>query len=82
MLPTGPYELVSSFLATKLQVEIWQRRLPYVIPKTCVVKPFRERSGYNPDVIVLKQDVLGKELLWKKASTVHKVTVLPWLLRW
>lgn len=46
MLPTGPQELISSFLATKLHVEIWQRRLPDVIPKTCVVKTFRERSGY------------------------------------
>ena len=72
MLPTGPHELISSFLATKLQVEIWQRRLPYAIPKTCVVKPFRERSGYIPDVIVLKQDALVNELLWKKASAVQQ----------
>ena len=62
-MPTGPHELISSFLATKLQVEIWQRHLPYAIPKTCVVKLFRERSGYIPDAIVLKQDALTNELL-------------------
>jgi Uma2 family endonuclease len=70
MLPTGPHELISSFLATKLQVEIWHQGLPYVIPKTSVVKPFRQRSGYCPDCIVLRREALTQELLWPKASTV------------
>jgi len=73
MQPTGSHEQVSGFLGIKLGVEIDRLALPYIIPRQAIVKPVdAERSGYNPDVIVLHQSNLSEEPLWKKRSTITK----------
>lgn len=73
MQPTGTHEQVGGFLAGELFVEIKRLQLPYVIPRQAIVKPLdTEKSGYNPDVIVLNQLVLNEEPLWKKRSTITK----------
>lgn len=33
----------------------------WTIPREAIVKPRRENSGYEPDIIVLNQDVIGLE---------------------
>ena len=70
--PTAPHEAIASFLMVELTLEIRKQQLRQSIPKTCIVKPYRERSGYIPDVVVLHQDVLTKEALYQKASTVQR----------
>jgi Uma2 family endonuclease len=71
MQPTGPHEQVSGLLGTKLGVEIDRRELPYIIPRQAIVKPIdTDKSGYNPDVIVLDLLALSEEPLWKKRSTI------------
>ncbi|WP_399315090.1 Uma2 family endonuclease [Trichocoleus sp. FACHB-262] len=50
-------------------------QLPYVIPRQAIVKPVdTDKSGYNPDVIVLDQPALTEEPLWKKRSTITQGT--------
>ncbi|NJL83521.1 MAG: Uma2 family endonuclease [Chloroflexaceae bacterium] len=71
MQPTGTHEQVVGFLGVKLGVEIDRLALPYIIPRQAVVKPIdTDRSGYNPDLIVLDQLALNEEPLWKKRSTI------------
>ncbi|MBW4618493.1 MAG: Uma2 family endonuclease [Cyanosarcina radialis HA8281-LM2] len=71
MQPTGPHEQVAGFLGVKLGVEIDRRSLPYIIPRQAIVKPIdTERSGYNPDLIVLNREALKAEPLWPKRSTI------------
>lgn len=71
MQPTGTHEQVGGFLGVKLGVEIERLALPYIIPRQALVKPIdTDRSGYNPDVIVLDQLALNEEPLWKKRSTI------------
>lgn len=54
MQPTGTHEQVAGFLALKLGVQIDRFELPYIIPRQAIVKPIdTDKSGYNPDVIVL-----------------------------
>ena len=71
MQPTGTHEQVGGFLAVKLGVEIERLALPYIIPRQALIKPIdTDKSGYNPDVIVLDQLALNEEPRWKKRSTI------------
>lgn len=71
MQPTGTHEQVAGFLAGELFAEIRKLQLPYIIPRQAIVKPVdTDKSGYNPDVIVLDQTALADETLWKKRSTI------------
>lgn len=71
MQPTGTHEQVAGLLGIKLGVEIDRLQLPYIIPRQAIIKPIdTEKSGYNPDVIVLDQPALAEEPLWKKRSTI------------
>ena len=71
MQPTGTHEQVGGFLGVKLGVEIDRLALPYIIPRQAIIKPIdTDKSGYNPDVIVLDQLALNEEPLWKKRSTI------------
>lgn len=71
MLPTGPHEDVSGFLAAELSIAIRQQGLPYSIPRTCLVRPRAAGSGYIPDVVVLDREALGREPLWPTASVIQ-----------
>jgi Uma2 family endonuclease len=71
MQPTGPHEQVGGFLGVKLGIEIDRLSLPYLIPRQAIVKLLdNDKSGYNPDVIVLDRMALPDEPLWKKRSTI------------
>ena len=52
---TGKHSKVAGFTALKVGIEIERLNLPYFIPKACVIKPMREESGYEPDIIVLNE---------------------------
>ena len=69
MQPTGPHELIGGFLVEELTIEIRRQKLPYSIPRTCLLKPHLPDSGYQPDVVVLNRTLLSDEPLWEKAST-------------
>jgi len=77
MLPTGPHEDVAGFLAAELNLAIRQSDLPYSIPRTCLIKPRAEGSGYMPDVIVLDRESLKHEPLWPTDSVVQHGTTVP-----
>ncbi|WP_293115560.1 Uma2 family endonuclease [Okeania sp. SIO1I7] len=71
MQPTGTHEQVAGFLALKLGAQIELLELPYIIPRQAIVKPIdTDKSGYNPDVIVLDKSAFKNESLWKKRSTI------------
>ena len=43
----------------------------WTIPRESIVKPQRERSGYEPDIIVLNQQVMGAESRWSSESIIQ-----------
>lgn len=77
MQPTGQHELVGGFLAEELTLEIRAAKLPYTIPRTCLLKPHKPDSGYHPDVVVLDKTMLAEEPLWEKASTIQYGRTVP-----
>jgi Uma2 family endonuclease len=71
MQPTGTHEQVAGFLGVKLGVEIDRLSLPYILPRQAIIKPIdTDKSGYNPDLVVLDQRALQTEPLWKKRLTI------------
>ncbi|WYL95552.1 MAG: Uma2 family endonuclease [Gloeotrichia echinulata IR180] len=75
--PTGDHEEVTGFLVRKLSVEIDRLNLPYLIPKTALVKPLEHQSAYSPDVLLINQPNLVNEPLWKKESTLTQPASIP-----
>ncbi len=67
---TGEHSEVAGFLCLKLGIEIERLGLPYFVPKECVVKADNERSGYEPDAIVLDRQGTNSEPRWKKESII------------
>ncbi len=73
MQPTGTHERVTSFLSLKQGIEIERLVLPYFVARQCVVKPVdSDKSCYIPDVIILDENALENEPLWKKRSLITK----------
>lgn len=80
MLPTGPHEDVGGFLAAELNFIIRQNNLPYSIPRTCLIKPQSDSSGYIPDVVVLNRELLKQEPLWPTASVIQYGQTAPFVI--
>lgn len=67
---TGEHSEVAGFLVAELNFEVRRLGLPYFLPKECVVKADNERSGYEPDAIVLDRQGTNSEPRWKKQSII------------
>lgn len=78
--PVGEHEDVTGFLATRVTVEFYKLNLPYIIPKTALVKPPESPSGYSPDVLLINSDNLVNEPLWEKESTVMDGASVPFVI--
>ncbi|QFS44024.1 Uma2 family endonuclease [Nostoc sphaeroides] len=75
--PVGDHEDIVGFLVEKIAIEYVRNGLPYIIPKTALVKPTNSESGYSPDVLLLNRPNLINEPLWKKESTVSLAASIP-----
>lgn len=75
--PVGEHEEVVGFLAQQLTAEYLRLNLPYIIPKTVLVKPPTSESGYSPDILILNRPNLINEPRWKKESTVTQALSVP-----
>ncbi len=72
MSPTGLHERVIDRLSRKLIFEVERLQLPYLFPRTCLVKSPDWESGYQPDIIVVDESKLAPEPLWEKAATLTR----------
>ncbi|NEP59934.1 MAG: Uma2 family endonuclease [Symploca sp. SIO2G7] len=68
--PTGKHSEIAGFLGGELFLLIRQRQLPYFIPKECLIKPYANESGYEPDLIVLDRLAINSEPRWAKESII------------
>jgi Uma2 family endonuclease len=70
--PTGKHSTIAGCQTSEFGCEIRRLQLPYFIPKECTIK-FSDRSGYDPDVIVLdKQAVAANEPRWERESVITR----------
>lgn len=71
--PTGKHSNVSGFLMEELVLNIIQmgKRGIWTIPRESIVKPSNEKSGYEPDIIVLNQELIINEPRWENESIIE-----------
>ncbi|MEQ9001539.1 MAG: Uma2 family endonuclease [Coleofasciculus sp. B1-GNL1-01] len=71
--PKGQHSTLTGSLIEQLFIIIRQMGQGgiWTIPRESIVKPKREKSGYEPDIIVLNQDVLGAESRWESESIIQ-----------
>lgn len=71
MEPTGPHEAVGGKIATQIGIVIAQQRLPWFIPRTCLIRPFSDTAtARRPDVVVLDETVLSSEPHWEQEPVI------------
>jgi Uma2 family endonuclease len=75
--PVGKHEKVTSFLTLELAMQVRSSGVPYLLPKTALVKPPQRDSGYFPDILLVNSKNLTKEPLWEKESTVTQGASIP-----
>jgi len=74
--PRGKHSQIAGYTALKVGIEIERTKLPYFIPKECIVRAASQipqgsldkESGYEPDVIVLDAPALINEPQWESGS--------------
>lgn len=69
-LGSGTHSLIKGFIRGKINVEIHRLKLPYSIPGECLLKTFDDKSGYQPDAIVLDKEALSQEPRWQNESII------------
>jgi Uma2 family endonuclease len=71
MEPTGPHETVSGKLASQIGIAIAAEKLPWFIPRTCLIRPFAETvTARRPDIVVLDETALANEPLWEREPVI------------
>lgn len=71
MEPTGPHEAVGGKLATQIGMAITAAKLPWFIPRTCLIRPFAEvQTARRPDIVVLDETVIGAEPFWQQEPVI------------
>jgi Uma2 family endonuclease len=69
--PTGPHENVAGKIASKLSIEIDRQSYPWVLPRTCLIRPFADTAtARRPDVVVLDEPALVNEPLWEREPVI------------
>ncbi|HIK30793.1 MAG TPA: Uma2 family endonuclease [Oscillatoriales cyanobacterium M59_W2019_021] len=71
MEPTGPHETVSGKLTVRIGMAILNERLPWFIPRTCLIQPFADvATARRPDIVVLDETMLASEPLWQREPVI------------
>lgn len=75
--PTGKHSRIAGFLIAELNFEIRRLKLPYFIPKECVIKSVRDESGYEPDLIIIDEKQVNNNPRWDKESIITQGNSIP-----
>ncbi len=67
--PTGPHEEVAAFITAKICVQIDETGLPWFVLQRGLLRPSSiGMTAFRPDVAVIDQDELNKEMFWSDQS--------------
>ncbi|GAB1544857.1 hypothetical protein NUACC21_75330 [Scytonema sp. NUACC21] len=71
--PTGKHSNLTGSLIEQLLIIIRQMGCGgiWTIPRESIVKPKRQKSGYEPDIVVLNKEVLEAEPRWESESIIQ-----------
>lgn len=71
MEPTGFHETVAGKVTSKLSIEVERQKHPWVIPRTCLIRPSSDVvTARRPDVVLLDEPALIDEPLWEREPVI------------
>ena len=71
MEPTGTHEAVGGKVAVQIGIAITHAKLPWCIPRICLICPFGDvATARRPDVVVLDETALTDEPRWEKEPII------------
>ncbi len=68
--PRGKHSEIAGFLNLEFGLQCRHNNSSCLVPREAIVKPFRDNSGYEPDVIVLERDRVINEPRWEAESII------------
>jgi Uma2 family endonuclease len=77
---TGDHTGIISLLIKLIILEIEKLTLPYLVSASAFVKTPNAKSAYIPDMLVINNDNLKAEPLWKKQSTLLYPESIPLII--
>ncbi len=71
--PKGKHSTLTGYLIEQLLITIREmgKGGTWTIPRESIIKPKSEKSGYEPDIIVLNQEVIKAESRWESESIIQ-----------
>jgi Uma2 family endonuclease len=74
--PRGKHSKLTGSLVGKLLTTISEigKNDIWFIPRESIIKPERDKSGYEPDIIILNQETIDTETRWETESIIQNVT--------
>ncbi len=74
--PKGKHSNLTGSLIEKILITIREMGSGdiWTIPRESIVKPYRDKSGYEPDIIVLNKETISTETRWETESIIQKAT--------
>jgi len=74
--PKGKHSKLTGSLAGKFLTTISEigKTDIWFIPRESIVKPKRDKSGYEPDIIILNQETIDTETRWETESIIQNAT--------
>jgi Uma2 family endonuclease len=71
--PRGKHSKLTGFLIEELAITIREmgNRGIWFIPRESIVKPHRDKSGYEPDIIILNEETIKTETRWETESIIQ-----------
>jgi Uma2 family endonuclease len=74
--PRGKHSRLTGSLAERLLITIREMGFGgiWTIPRESIVRPYRDKSGYEPDIIVLNEETIDSETRWESESVIQNAT--------
>jgi Uma2 family endonuclease len=74
--PRGRHSKLTGSLVGKLLTTISEigKSDIWFIPRESIIKPQRDKSGYEPDIIILNQETIDTETRWETESIIQNAS--------
>ncbi|MBD2194108.1 MULTISPECIES: Uma2 family endonuclease [Calothrix] len=74
--PRGKHSKLTGSLIERLLITIREMGKGdiWTIPRESIVKPYRDKSGYEPDIIILNEETISTETRWEAESVIQNAS--------
>ncbi len=80
--PRGKHSKLTGSIAGKLLVIINELSKTdiWFIPRESIIQPFRNKSGYDPDIVILNEETISIETRWEDESIIENASSIKLII--